>query len=199
MQAYYDFPNNHINHKERYNKLMHGYIDPEVQFNGPIKIGLGVIIEGNVIFAGENFVGHRAIIRPNCYIGFGSEIRINAWLAPDCTIGNYSVIYNYANLAMGTKVGSYVYFGVHSITTNAHDIVLHRNRVFVPDHVVIKDGARIATNVTIAPGLCIGRNSLIGMGSNITKDVGDGEIWFGNPAQKKGLVDINDIPEAWRK
>ena len=197
MEPYFDFPNNEPSHKFRYNATMGGYIDPSVQFLGGIKVGVGVVIERNVFFGGENFIGHRAIIRPGCQIGFGSEVRPNAWLAPNCVVGKYSVIYNYANLAMGTMVHDYVYFGVRSTTTNADDIVLHRNREFVPKPVVVESAARVATHCCIAPGTTIGQNCLVGMGSIVTKDIPPNEIWFGNPARKRGEVPPDDVPLAW--
>jgi len=197
MDAYFDFPNNEPAHKTRYNQTMGGYIDPSVQFLGKIKVGFGVIIERNVFFGGNNFVGWGAKIRPSCQIGFGSEVRHSAWLAPNCTVGKHSVIYNYANLAMGTRIGDYVYFGTRSTTTNADDIVLHRDRDFVPKPVSVEDGARVATHCCIGPGLVIGKNCLVGMGSIVTKDVPAQEIWFGNPARHRGFVHKNDVPSAW--
>lgn len=194
---YYTIPNNEASHKIRYRQSFGGYIHPTVQFLGPVKIGRGAIIEENCILKGDNFIGHYAVMRPSCVLGFKSELRVHAWMAQNCWVGAFSVIYNYANLAMGTVVGDYVYFGVRSTTTNANDIVLHRGRPFIPDPVTIEDGARIATHVCIVPGVTIGRNSLVGAGSMVTKSVPLGEIWYGNPASKKGEVSLDDIPKAW--
>lgn len=194
---YYKFPNNEPAHKTKYNETMGGYIDPSVQFKGPITVGIGVIVEENVIFEGSNFLGHRATIRPSCIFGEGAEVRVNAWVAQNSTIGKRSVIYNYANVSMGTYIGDYVYFGVRSITTNANDIVLHRDRVFVPHPCKIMDGARIASHVCMKAGLTIGSNALIGAGSMLTRDVPNNEIWLGNPARKVGEVSDGDVPSAW--
>jgi UDP-2-acetamido-3-amino-2,3-dideoxy-glucuronate N-acetyltransferase len=175
-----------------------GGILPIGSFLGEIKIGYGVVIEEASVFYGNNFIGHNVVVRPRCIIGKYSELRVNSWLAEGVTIGEHSVIYNYANIAMGTLIGNYVYFGVHSITTNANDIVLHRGRPFIPNPVRIKDGARIATSVTILPGVVIGENSLVGAGSVVTKDIPDGEIWYGNPAKKRGEVNPEDCPMAMK-
>lgn len=174
-----------------------GFIHPTVQILEEITVGMGVIIEENCILKGKNFLGHNAVMRPKCILGWESELRVNAWMAPNCWVGDHSVIYNYANLSMGTVVGDYVYFGVRSTTTNANDIVLHRGRPFVPNPVRIEGGARIATHCCIAPGVVIGRNALVGMGSIVTKDVPAWEVWYGNPAKKKGMVDQNDAPTVW--
>lgn len=46
----------------------------------------------------------------------------------------------------------------------------------------IKEGAFIGANSMVLKGVTIGRHSVIGAGSVVTKDVPDGEIWAGNPA-----------------
>ena len=41
----------------------------------------------------------------------------------------------------------------------------------------------IGANSTVKEHLTIGNNVVIGMGSVVTKDIPDGEIWAGNPAK----------------
>jgi len=50
----------------------------------------------------------------------------------------------------------------------------------------IKKGASIGANATILGGITIGEYAMIGAGSIITKDVPDGELWYGNPAISHG-------------
>ena len=57
---------------------------------------------------------------------------------------------------------------------------------------VVMDGASIGATVSIRPGVVIGRNALIGMGSVVTRSVPDGERWSGIPAKKmKDKLDDN--------
>ncbi|MCJ7472342.1 MAG: transferase, partial [Actinobacteria bacterium] len=46
-----------------------------------------------------------------------------------------------------------------------------------------KEKAKIGANCTILPGVTIGRNSLVGAGSVVTKDVEDNSVVAGNPAR----------------
>ena len=49
--------------------------------------------------------------------------------------------------------------------------------------VIIEDGAFIGANSIILKGVTIGKHSVIGAGSVVTKSVPAGQIWAGNPAK----------------
>lgn len=53
----------------------------------------------------------------------------------------------------------------------------------VTSPVVIKDGAFIGAHCIILKGVTIGKKSIVGAGSVVTKSIPDGEIWAGNPAK----------------
>jgi acetyltransferase-like isoleucine patch superfamily enzyme len=48
--------------------------------------------------------------------------------------------------------------------------------------IVIKSGSWIGASVTILPGVTVGKNSVIGSGSVLTKSIPDFVIAAGNPA-----------------
>jgi acetyltransferase-like isoleucine patch superfamily enzyme len=47
--------------------------------------------------------------------------------------------------------------------------------------ILINDGAFIGANSTVLKGVSIGKNSVIGASSVVTRDIPDNEIWGGNP------------------
>lgn len=58
--------------------------------------------------------------------------------------------------------------------------------------VVIEDGVWIGGHCIILKGVKIGKNSVIGAGSVITKNIPPFEIWAGNPAKKVRSINRNN-------
>jgi acetyltransferase-like isoleucine patch superfamily enzyme len=52
----------------------------------------------------------------------------------------------------------------------------------------IKEGAFIGAHAIILKNVTVGKHSVVGAGSVVTKDIPDGEIWAGNPAKKCGIT-----------
>lgn len=75
------------------------------------------------------------------------------------------------------------------ITDSDSHSIDYYNRCIVPHDsnikkapVIIKEGAFVGANSIILKGVHIGKRSVIGAGSVVTKDVPEDEIWGGNPA-----------------
>lgn len=50
-------------------------------------------------------------------------------------------------------------------------------------NIVLEDGCFLGINTIITKPLTIGRNSVVGAGSVVTKDIPPNEVWAGNPAR----------------
>jgi acetyltransferase-like isoleucine patch superfamily enzyme len=48
---------------------------------------------------------------------------------------------------------------------------------------ILRKGSMFGANVTIMPGVDIGAHAEIGACSQVRHNVGDNEIWYGNPAK----------------
>ena len=58
-----------------------------------------------------------------------------------------------------------------------------RGRRYLYDRIVVSDFAFIGANVTILPGVRIGRNVIVGAGSVVTRSIPDDCVVAGNPAR----------------
>ncbi len=80
-----------------------------------------------------------------------------------------------------------------SCANNGHvinEIPYVKNRLTKKDKIIIEDEVWIGANVTILPGVTVGKCSVIGAGSLVTKDVEAYSIYTGIPARKtKNLLE----------
>ncbi len=67
------------------------------------------------------------------------------------------------------------------LITNNHD--LYERDILTCKPVLIKKGAWIGAGATVLPGVCVGKHSIIGAASVVTKDVPDYGVVVGNPAK----------------
>lgn len=67
------------------------------------------------------------------------------------------------------------------LLTNNHDP--YEIQILSCKPILIKKGAWIGAGVTIMPGICVGKHSIVGAASAVTHDVPDYSVVVGNPAR----------------
>jgi len=162
----------------------------------PVTIGEGAIVRpfttiyaGNII--GKNFqTGQGTSIRENNVIGDGVSVGTNAILEFENKIGNNVRIHSGCFLEMVT-VGDDVFIGPHAVFTDDPHPMNCPHYKECRGGAVVEDLARIGANVTVLPGVVIGRNALVGAGSVVVKDVPPEVVVVGNPA--KVIKRIQDL------
>lgn len=150
----------------------------------------------------------------NCTIGKNTKIWnfVNLYgcsIGDDCTVGTFVEIQKNVQIGNNVKVESHTFI-CEGVTIEDKVFVGH-NVVFTNDKypratnregknqaeedwalhkTLVKTGASIGSSATILPGLTIGKNSIVGAGSVVTKDVPDNTVVAGVPAKKiKELVE----------
>ncbi len=123
-------------------------------------------------------------------IHFGNKVIVNM----NCTFldNNRIIIGNKVMIAPDVKI----FTAPHSV--NLSERMPDRDRpgasicdtIALP--VTIEDGVWIGGNVTILPGITIGRNSVIGAGSVVVKDIPANSIAIGNPCHVIKSIDADD-------
>lgn len=128
-----------------------------------------------------------SIILPGARIGANCNINAHCFIENNVKIGDNVTVKCGVQIWDGITIEDDVFIGPNATFTN--DLIprskQHPDR-YIPT--TIKAGASIGANATILCGIRIGSRAMIGAGSVVTKDVPDGEIWYGNPATRAGYA-----------
>lgn len=108
----------------------------------------------------------------------GKNVHIGHFVIPD--FGNTDRIYIGNNVVISNGVNILCH---KRDITNYHKEDMATKLPFKYEDVVIKDNVQIGLNSTILPGVTIGKGSIIGSCSLVTKDIPDWSIAVGSPAK----------------
>ena len=131
-----------------------------------------------------------AKIGRNCNIGKGVYIDTNVIIGDNCKIQNYACIFH------GTTLEDGVFLGPSCQLTNDKyprainpDGSLKKEADWEVGRTVVKKGASVGCGAVILPGLVIGKFSMVGAGSVVTKNISSYSLVYGIPARVVGKVD----------
>ena len=145
-------------------------VDENTTFVSPdTTIGADTIVYPNTFINGKNVIGK------NCKIGPNAHIRDGAIIGDNVRIGNFvevkkSEIKSNTNVSHlsyigDASLGSGVNIGAGTITANYNSISKVKSKT------IIEDGVSIGSNTVLVAPVTMGKNSLTGAGTIITKDI----------------------------
>ncbi len=127
-------------------------------------------------------IWHYSHIRENTKIGKNVTIGQNVYIDEGVTIGDNSKIQNNVSIYKGVKIGKNVFVGPSVVFTNDLYPITEKWSEDLIIETQIEDNVSLGANSTILPGITVGKFTLIGAGSVVTKDIPSNCIVFGNPA-----------------
>jgi UDP-3-O-[3-hydroxymyristoyl] glucosamine N-acyltransferase len=166
---------------------------------GRCRIGENTTIYGNVYIYPNVRIGKNVIIHAGTVVGaagFGYERNDKGELENFPHVGGVVIednveIGSNASIDRGTLGNTIVGQGskIDNLCHIAHNVVIGKHCAIIAQS-MIGGSTRIGDYCWIAPCAClrdgieIGRNAVIGMGSVVTRNVGDGQVVFGAPAKE---------------
>lgn len=117
-----------------------------------------------------NFIHPSVMLAKSAIIGIGNVFLANVVVNCNAVIGNFNTVNSSTLLGHDIKIGDNNYFA---------------GQVCVGSGLHIGNRNFFGLNTSIRNGISIGDSNIVGMASNITKDVTDHNVLYGNPAQIK--------------
>ena len=163
----------------------------------PTFIGIGAHIRSHTVIYAGNRIGD------NFQTGNKVNIRELNEIGNHVSVGTLSVIEHHVRIGNNVRIHSQVFIPEYSVLEDGAwlgpNVVLTNAKYPLSPDVkktlkgpIIKSGAKIGANATILPGVVIGIDALVGAGSVVVKDVPDGVVVVGNPAQI--TKNISELP-----
>jgi maltose O-acetyltransferase len=124
------------------------------------------------------FIGDGAAIRPPLYMDYGYQTSIG----PGSFINFGCVILDVARVTIGADVQ----IGPNTqILTPTHPLnpELRRSGLEAAEPITIEDNVWLGGGVIVCPGVTIGRDSVVGAGAVVTRDIPTASLAVGNPAK----------------
>ena len=144
--------------------------------------------EGCTVWAGA-VVRSGAVLGPRCTLGRGAYVDAGVRVGADAKIQDLALVYAPARLEDGVFIGPGV------ILTNDRrpravgpDLRKKDAADWVPEGVVVLEGAAIGAGAVVVAGTTIGRWAMVGAGSVVTRNVPDFALVVGSPARQAGWV-----------
>lgn len=138
--------------------------------------------------------GENANIIPPFTCDYGCNVKVG-----DNTVINHSGIFldtNEINIGKHALIGpkSGLYGAIHPFDVEARNEGIEKAKT-----INIGDGAWLGGKVTVVPGVSIGKHSVIGAGSVVTKDIPDDVVAVGNPCRVIRKITEDDKINPIRK
>lgn len=156
----------------------------------PINIHPTAEVQTNEI--GDNtLIWQYCVILKGAKIGANCNINFNVFIENDVEIGNNVTVKPGVQIWDGLRIEDHVFIGPNvTFINDKYPRSKHYPEQFA--QTIIKEGASIGAGSVILCGLTIGKNSMIGAGSVVTKSIPDNELWYGNPAKFIKQIKEND-------
>lgn len=137
--------------------------------------------------------GQNLYVNPPVYVDYGRHVFIgdNFYANQHCTFLDVNSI----------TIGNDVLIGPNtSLYTAGHpvDPTVRKEGLEFGQPIVIQDNVWLGGSVSVLPGVTIGKNSVIGAGSVVTKDIPENSVAVGNPARVLRTIDAQDY-QYWHQ
>jgi acetyltransferase-like isoleucine patch superfamily enzyme len=160
------------------------------------------VCTGAIVFAGASIgpaaiVGDQAFVRERAVVGERSVVGRGSAVDNDVTIGDRVRIQTGVYLTAYSVVEDDVFIGP-TVSTYNDDTMARHDDAYEICGCTLRRASRIGGGAKLRPGIEVGEEAFIAMGSVVTRDVPARRVVRGVPARVVGTVDEEELLENWR-
>lgn len=129
-------------------------------------------------------IGRGVILKPGLKVKFPWKLIVgdHSWIGEDVWIDNLAVVEIGSHCCLSQ--GSYLCTGNHDWRKTSFDLMV--------SPILVEDGAWLGAFSRVAPGVVVGTNSVLALGSVATESLLSSKIYQGNPATVIGTRKVVD-------
>jgi UDP-2-acetamido-3-amino-2,3-dideoxy-glucuronate N-acetyltransferase len=156
--------------------------DAETRLEAGARVGCYAVIVAGARIGPAAVVADHALVREHAWLEAGAVVGHGGVFGRGCRLGARSKLMGGHILAPRTIIEADVFCGPGLTVTDDLTMGRHRGITELPA-VTLRRACRIASNVTLLPGLEIGEEAVVGAGSVVTRDVPPRTVVLGTPAR----------------
>ena len=163
-------------------------------------IAAGAVVEPGATVGSGSKVWSNVQIRKGAKVGRNCIFGRNSFVDVDVVVGDNVKVQNNASLYEAVTLDDGVFVGPHVIFTNDKvpravnaDGTLKNPDDWVLGRTHVCEGAALGAGAVVITGITIGKWSMIGSGSVVTKSVPDHALVLGNPGRIVGWVSADGV------
>lgn len=164
----------------------------------PLAVGPGAVIRSHAVIYGGSTIGprfetgHHVAVREGMTIGENFRLGNHSDMQGPVTVGDYVRVHSSVIIGEHAELQDFVWVLPYTvIASDPHPPSDGHYR-----GVVIERFAVIAAGCTLLPGTRIGRDSLVGAHTLVSRDVRPGSVTTGVPARDRGDADRITLPDG---
>jgi acetyltransferase-like isoleucine patch superfamily enzyme len=169
----------------------------------PLRIGAGAAVcAGAIVFAGATLgdgaiVGDQAYVRERAVVGERSVVGRGSAIDNDVSIGKRVRIQTGVYLTAYSVVEDDVFVGP-TVSTYNDDTMARHGDDYPIRGALLRRACRIGGGSKLRPGVEVGEEAFVAMGSVVTRDVPARKLVMGVPARVQRDVRDDELLERWR-
>ena len=168
-----------------------------LELHEQVSVGAGAVVLAGASIGEEVIIGVQSFVRERSSIGAGTLIGRGSVIDNDVSLGARASVQTNVYVTAFSVIEDDVFIGPGAITTNDDSMARHGPQEPLRGP-VLRRACRIGAGALLRPGVEVGEEAVVAIGSLVTRDVPARAVVLGAPARVVREVGDEELLERWR-